>query len=113
MKNPKEIETLVEKSTYGIPVYKVSDEGLIHEGNITLGFCKGNKEDTSVRRQTGFLPETLLATCNQYLVENNVGDLQNEDTTKAIKSIENALQHLQDRADKRKAAGVQGTYKSC
>lgn len=111
MKDPKEIETLKEKSSYGVPIYKVSNEGLVHEGNYVLGFCKGNKEDSTVYRQAGFLTETLLAVCKQYLVENNTGDLKNEDTSAAIDNITKALQNLQDRADKRKAAGTLGTYK--
>lgn len=112
MKNPQEIEVLREKATYGVPVYKVTNEGLAHEGNISLQFCKGNKEDDKAYRQPGFFTETLLAACKTYLVENNVGALENPDTTEAINHITNALKALETRAEKRKAAGVQGTYKA-
>lgn len=110
MKNPKQIETLIDKSTYSIPTYKVDEDGLSFDGDTGLLFCKGNKADPSVFRQSGYLTETLLAACKKYLEENNVGELASRETSMAITKIDEALMWLQKLADDRAIRGVQGTY---
>lgn len=110
MRNPKSIETVVQQSTYNIPVYAVTNEGLISVGEMDLKFCKGNKEDESVIRQEGFFTETLIAVAIKYLQENNVGDLASRETSIAITNLEQGLMWLQKRADDRALRGVQGTY---
>jgi hypothetical protein len=110
MLEPKKIETLTPKANYGVPVFKVTDSGLEEEGRVVIQFCKGNKADATVKRQSGFFTETLLAVCKQYLEDNNTGDLENPHTTAAIVSITNALEKLAERAKDRQDRGVQGTY---
>jgi len=110
MKNPKQLETLIEGAAYSLPKYKVVNEGLADAGEVQIYFCKGNKEDESVMRQEGIFTESLLVACGKYLQDNNVGDLENEFTTLAIANIREALNQLQLRAEDRKARAVQATY---
>lgn len=110
MKNPKLIETVKEKSSYLVPTYKVDNDGLKFDDDILLYFCKGNREDDSIYRQSGFFTETLIATCKKYLEENNVGDLASRETSMAITKLDEALMWLGKRAEDRQLRGVQGTY---
>jgi hypothetical protein len=110
MKDPQEIVVVTAKSTYEVPTYKVTDEGLIDAEPMLIDFCKGNKADSSVLRQRGFFTESLLAACKKYLEENNVGELQSRDTAVAITKIDEALLWIGKRAADRQRRGVQGTY---
>lgn len=111
MKDPQIIETVVEKSTYSVPQYQVTTEGLQSlDVPYLLKFCKGNKADESVPRQEGFFTETLIATCKKYLEENNVGDLASCETSMAITKLDEALLWIGKRAADRARRGVQGTY---
>lgn len=110
MKHPREIITIIEKATYQVHQFKVTNLGLEDGGDTCIDFCKGNKEDQSSLRQTGFFTETLLEVCAQYLRENNVGELANRDTAIAITHIEDAILRLGKRAEDRKLRNVQGTY---
>lgn len=111
MKNPKLITTVVEKSTYLVPTYKVENDGIKDNGEVNIYFCKGNKEDESVFRQYGFFTETLIAVAKRYLEENNVGELASRDTSMAITKLDEALMWINKRAEDRQLRGVQGTYK--
>jgi hypothetical protein len=111
MKNPKYIATLHEKSTYLVPTYQVTNDGLQHYDDQTIHFCKGNKEDESVFRQSGFFTESIIETAKRYLEENNVGDLSSRETSMAITKLDEALMWLGKRAEDRQLRGVQGTYK--
>lgn len=112
MNDPKVIKTIKDGALYELQYYKVTNEGLEDAGYTkTFKFCKGSKEDDTAFRQEGFFTETLLVTCKTYLEQNNVGQLKSEETAGAIIHIDAALKCLQDRADKRKASGVQGTYR--
>jgi len=110
MKNPKLIKTLVEKATYAVPTYSVTNEGLVDSDEATITFCKGNKADDSVFRQSGFFTETLIAVAKRYLEENNVGELATRETAVAITKLDEALMWLNKRAEDRALRGVQGTY---
>jgi hypothetical protein len=107
---PQKIETVREKSTYSVPRFQVTGEGILDAEPVELRFCKGNKADPEAFRQAGFFTETLLATCVQYLQENNVGELASRETSIAITNIEQALLWLGKRAADRQERGVQGTY---
>src|SRR5678815_4081767 len=111
MMNPKLIETKIAKSTYLVPTYVVTNEGLQNAATVKVEFCKGNKEDESVPRQEGFFTESLICLSKKYLEENNVGDLASRETSMAITKLDEALMWLQKRADDRQLRGVQGTYK--
>lgn len=111
MKNPKLIETITEKSTYLVPTYKVTNEGLVDNGDEFITFCKGNKEDESLFRQSGYFTETLIAVAKRYLEENNVGELASRETSTAVTKLDEALMWLNKRAEDRQLRGVQGTYK--
>lgn len=110
MKDPKIIETVTDKSTYSVPTFSVTNEGIIDADPFVLMFCKGDKSDESKTRQTGFFTETLLETCAEYLRQNNVGELASRETSMAITKIDEALMWIQKRADDRKRRGVQQTY---
>lgn len=108
---PQKIETIVDKSTYSVPSYRVTDNGLEYAGEIIIQFCKGSKDDQSIPRQEGVLTETLIAVAKRNLEENNVGHLGSRDTSTTITHLDNALLWQAKRAIDRKARGVQGTYK--
>jgi len=110
MRDPQEIATVEPKSTYRIPTYKVTNEGLVDGDGCALDFCKGNKEDESVPRQEGVFTETLIAAAKKYLEENNVGDLATRETSMAITKLDEALLWIGKRAADRQRRGVQGTY---
>jgi len=111
MRNPKDVITIHDKSTYALPSYLVTDKGIQEaKFDMIVEFCKGNKEDDSVPRQEGVFTESLLEVCRKYLVENNVGDLASRETSIAITKIEEAQLWLGKRAEDRKARGVQATY---
>jgi hypothetical protein len=107
---PKLIITTREKSTYEVPVFCVTNDGLEEAYKIPIQFCKGDKSNEEVFRQTGFFTETLLTTCKQYLEENNVGELASRETSMAITKLDEALMWLAKRAEDRRLRGVQGTY---
>jgi hypothetical protein len=111
MIDPKKIETILKGATYSVPLYKVENTGLVSAKTVEVHFCKGNKEDESVFRQEGFFTETLLCLSKEYLLDNNTGQLESQDTHDAIAHIQKALNCLEERANKRRAAGVQGTYR--
>jgi hypothetical protein len=110
MKDPQEIVTVLEKSTYNVPTFRVENEGLVDGDGRMIHFCKGNKEDETVFRQEGFFTESLIAVAKKYLEENNVGDLSSRETSTAITKLDEALLWLGKRAADRKRRGVQGTY---
>jgi hypothetical protein len=110
MQDPQNIVVIDPKSTYRVPTYRVTNEGLISDSDATLFFCKGNKEDESVPRQEGFFTETLIAVAKKYLEENNVGDLASRETSMAITKLDEALLWIGKRAADRQRRGVQGTY---
>ena len=111
MINPREIMTKHPGATYFVPVYEMTTEGLELVSRETIQFVKGAKDDPNVFRQRGFMTETLLETCLQYLNDVQFGNLADEDTQGAIADIQSALGKLAARAEKRKARGVQQTYK--
>ena len=110
MKDPKEVVIVTPKSSYLVPVYQVTNDGLADAGEITVHLCKGDRNDQSVPRQAGMFTESLLQIAVTYLQENNVGDLLNRDTSIAITHIEDALLRLGKRAEDRKKRGVQASY---
>jgi hypothetical protein len=110
MKNPKQIETLVEGVTYKLPTYKVTSQGIEDGEGVTILFCKGDRNDESKLRQEGVFTETLLQTALQYLQSVNIGPLSTRETSMAITKIDEALMWINKRAEDRKLREVQGTY---
>lgn len=111
MKNPKQIETIIEGATYNVPTFKVTNEGIQDGDGINIVFCKGNKEDETVLRQEGVFTETLIQTAKQYLESVNVGVMATRETSMVITKLDEALMWINKRAEDRKLRGVQGTYK--
>src|SRR5687768_401324 len=101
MKNPKQILTIQEKATYAVPTYTVTNEGLKDHDEALIHFCKGNKEDDTIFRQSGFFTETIIAVAKRYLEENNVGELATRETSTAITKLDEALMWLNKRAEDR------------
>lgn len=110
MKNPRQIETIIEGATYKVPTFKVGNEGIEDGAGIEIVFCKGNKEDEKVLRQEGVFTETLIQTAKQYLESVNVGQMATRETSMAITKLDEALMWIQKRAEDRKLRGVQATY---
>lgn len=110
MQDPQDIRVLEPKATYGVPQYRVTNDGLESIDHVEIKFCKGNKADESVFRQDGFFTETLIAAAKKYLEENNVGDLATRETAMAITKLDEALLWIGKRAADRQRRGVQGTY---
>lgn len=111
MKNPKEIITEITGATYRVPLYEITNSGLESTGEGVIQFVKGAKDDESKFRQVGFMTETLLEVCKQYLRDVQKGDLKDDDTQQAILDIQAALDALACRQEKRKVKGVAQTYK--
>ena len=111
MKNPKSIEVVKEGATYLIPTYQITNDGVKDSEPFELKFCKGNKDDDDMFRQTGFFTESLLSVCKLYLESVNVGEMKTEYTTEAIKNIQLALMWINQRAQDRIDRNIQSTYK--
>src|SRR4051812_14049434 len=111
MKNPKQIESIVEGATYMVPTYKVTDNGIEDGEVLKIVFCKGNKEDSTVLRQEGIFTETLIETAKQYLESVNIGPMSSRETSMVITKLDEALMWINKRAEDRKLRGVQATYK--
>lgn len=110
MKNPRQIETVIEGATYKVPTFKVGNEGIEDGAGTEIVFCKGNKEDENVLRQEGVFTETLIQTAKQYLESVNVGNMATRETSMVITKLDEALMWIQKRAEDRKLRGVQATY---
>lgn len=111
MKHPrKSVETLLKGAAYSLPKYQVTNNGLEDAGETQIYICKGDKSNEATMRQQGVLVESLLVVCGKYLTEVNVGDLQNEFSTKAIEAIKEALNQLDLRKQKREQEGTLSTY---
>lgn len=111
MKNPKQINAIIEGATYSVPTYKVTNEGMVDGDGINIVFCKGNKEDESVLRQEGVFTETIIQTAKAYLESVNVGPMATRETSMVITKLDEALMWINKRAEDRKLREVQGTYK--
>jgi len=110
MKNPKIIETIIPNSTFGLPTFKITNQGVEDGPQFELEFCKGNAKDELQFRQTGLFTETLIQACKQYLEGVNVGELATRETSMAITKLDEALMWIDKRANDRKLREVQGTY---
>lgn len=110
MTDPQEVVVVEPKSTYEIPAYMVTNDGMQDAGTWRIEFCKGNKADEAVPRQVGVFTESLIAAAKKYLEENNVGDLATRETSMAITKLDEALLWIGKRAADRQRRGVQGTY---
>lgn len=110
MKNPKIIETIIPNSTFGLPTFKITNQGVEDGPQFSLEFCKGNAKDELQFRQTGLFTETLIQACKQYLEGVNVGELATRETAMAITKLDEALMWINKRAEDRKLREVQGTY---
>ena len=110
MKNPKIIETIIEGTTYLVPTYKVTNQGIEDGSGINIVFCKGNKDDENIYRQEGVFTETLIQVAKQYLESVNVGEMATRETSMVITKLDEALMWINKRAEDRKLRGVQTTY---
>jgi hypothetical protein len=110
MKNPKQITSINNSTSYQIPTYVVTNEGIADGNGLTLNFCKGSTNDESIYRQEGVFTETILQVALENLVTVNVGDLASRDTSIAITKIEEALMLLNKRKADRELRNVLGTY---
>ncbi len=111
MIEPRKIETVREGATYKASTYHMTENGLEVFADRLISFVKGAKDNPDIVRQPGWMTETLLTVCKQYLEDVNKGSLRDDDTQRTIDYLELALDSLQRRAEKRKAAGTFGTYK--
>lgn len=110
MNNPKLLFAVKPATTYIVPTYVVTNDGIKDGEGMTIKFCKGNKADSTVHRQEGVFTETLIQLAKEYLQEVNQGELKTDDTTQAIIKLEEALMWINKRAEDRKLRNVQATY---
>lgn len=110
MSYPREIEVLRPGTSYRVPTYVITNEGIKEEFEFTINFCKGNKDDTEAFRQEGILTESLLEVVVHYLETVNTGDLRCRESSIAITKIEEALLWLRKRSQDRQRRNVQNTY---
>jgi len=93
--------------TYELPVYKVTENGLVHIGGKDIEFCKGSKDAPA---HPGFITDTLIQLLVEHLESVNQGELENKFTTTAIEHLQAALWNLEERQKDRQARGVAQTY---
>jgi len=110
MKHPQAITTIKEGAIYEVPTYQVTENGIEDGEGIAILFCKGDKSNPDVFRQSGVFTETLIKTAKTYLESVNVGELATRETAIAITKLDEALMWIQKRAEDRKLREVQGTY---
>lgn len=108
MKNPKTI-TRLSSHTYELPVYMVTENGVINSAVDVVKFCKGSKDSPS-KGHPGLFTESLIQLCADHLESVNVGHLENDYTTAAIAHLKTALEILDERTKDREARGVLQTY---
>jgi len=111
MENPRNIEVIKAGATYGLPTYEITNNGPIDSALFILRMAKGNKEDETIFRQSGFFPESLLEALIVHLESVNIEGLRSKETSVAITHLETAQLWLGKRANDRQLRGVQGTYK--
>ena len=110
MKNPKIIEEFIPGTTYFVPTYRVTNDGIEDGEGINIDFCKGNKEDENIYRQEGLFTETLIQVAKQYLESVNIGEIATRETSMVITKLDEALMWINKRSEDRKLRGVQATY---
>lgn len=111
MINPRIIEIIKESSTYKLPTFIITNDGILDGQGLEIKLCKGNKEDENIFRQEGLFTESILQLCVEYLQSVNVGELANRDTSLTITHIEDAILRLGKRSQDRQLRNVLGTYK--
>lgn len=109
MRNPRDIEVFIPGAAYQLPLYSVTDQGITDFGMGTIAFCKGDKTDNSVFRQSGMFTESIIEVAKRYLESVNKGELANRDTAMAITKLDEALLWLNKRTADRVKRGVEGT----
>lgn len=109
MRNPKVIVPVIEGSSYLLPTYKVTNEGIVDGEGLTLKFCKGNRQDESAFRQEGLFTETIIQTAKAYLESVNVGGMATRETSMAITKLDEALMWIEKRTQDRILRDVQAT----
>lgn len=110
MKNPRQITSINNSTSYELPTYEVTNDGIVDSNPTTIHFCKGSTNDPSIYRQSGVFTETLLQVVLENLVAVNIGDLASRDTAIAITKVEEALMWLAKRKADRELRNVLGTY---
>lgn len=111
MKDPKILTVTRSGASYLIPTYTITNEGIEDGIGTFIQFCKGNKADESVFRQSGVFTESLIQLAKEYLESVNVGPLASRETSMAITKLDEALMWIDKRAADRKRREVQATYK--
>jgi len=91
------------KTTYSLPIYKCDDEGIKETGEeLEIPFV------SKIEGKEGIVTESLLLMQARHLEELNVGDFENEFTTKAIEHIKEAVKLIIARREDRQNRGVFG-----
>src|SRR5690348_1727529 len=84
-------------STYYLPIYTLTNEGLVETPNVKeINFVKGNIEGEEFR-QDGVITENILAMLVEHLSSLNQDELENKFTTNAINKIQEALMWIEER----------------
>lgn len=111
--DPKKLEVIELGTSYALPVYTIeSGKGLVETNQrCVIDFVRGSKlAEEEIQPNDGILHEGLLAM--------QIADLKykqtlvySTETKMVIESLETALFWMEQRANRRKEEGTQGTYK--
>jgi len=98
-------------SIYGLPMYDLTNEGLVENPNsILVHMVRGKIEDEDSNQQ-GTTSETMISMLIEHLSIINCGDLYNMETANAITKLQEALFWIEERKRDRDKRGVSGTKK--
>jgi hypothetical protein len=97
MITPKTIDTLKKGSVYEVPVYRMTNDGIVVGGKTSITFINGDRIDDMVPRVDGLIPETVLACLIKNIVETSVPGLEKV-TDHAVALLNDSLMILSQRA---------------
>jgi hypothetical protein len=98
--------TRVGSHVYELPVFKVTENGLVQVGSESIQFCKGSK---NAPVHSGFITETLIKVLVDHLESVNQ-IVPSDHTTGMIAHLRTALEIADERIKDREARGVLQTY---
>lgn len=110
MKEPRSIEVIEAGFKYEVPVYAVTNDGIVDDAVQQINFCRGDKADEAKPRQVGVFVESLIEAVVHRLKTVNTGELATRETSTAITKLEEAQMWLGKRSADRKLRGVEQTY---
>ena len=112
MSDKREFTVIKEGTTYSLPMYKISDQGLelVNQKSNLVTFVRGSKDvHDNIERQDGVLHETIIAMLIHDLQYKNEL-VPSRETSLAITQLQTALFWLEERARIRTNNNTLNTY---